>query len=141
MAHAAPRRRGAPGDEADDGLPAAAPGLVGEELRSILLAAAANLAARLGYGTTGFTPPVVIPSSGDRSDGPRLYVGRGAVSSAHSQSASEWVGRLQPEEGVILALGGDLAVLGRDDAGLLAAAEAYASRSPYVSQVPDPRLP
>ena len=35
-------------------------------------ASAADLAARLGFGTTGFTPPVVIGASEDRSDGPRI---------------------------------------------------------------------
>ena len=44
-------------------------------------AAAADLAARLGYATTGFTPPVVISAADDRADGPRIYVGsrRGAA--------------------------------------------------------------
>ena len=44
MAHAAARRRGAAGDEADDGLLAPALGLVGEELRGVLFGAAADLA-------------------------------------------------------------------------------------------------
>src|SRR5665811_1630722 len=44
MAHAPPRRRGAPGDEADGRLLAAAPGLVLEELRGILLGRAADFA-------------------------------------------------------------------------------------------------
>src|SRR5690348_13250556 len=44
VAHPAPRRGGAAGDEADDRLPAAAPRLVGEELCSILFRAAADLA-------------------------------------------------------------------------------------------------
>src|SRR5712671_5901768 len=35
--------------------------------------AAADLAARLGHATTGFTPPVVISTSEDRPDGPRIY--------------------------------------------------------------------
>src|SRR5207248_9296081 len=33
-------------------------------------AAAADIAARLGFGTTGFTPPVVIAASEHRVDGP-----------------------------------------------------------------------
>src|SRR5688572_27414493 len=44
MAHAAARRRGAAGDEADGRLFAPALGLIGEELRGILLGAAADLA-------------------------------------------------------------------------------------------------
>src|SRR5260370_39316260 len=39
-------------------------------------AAAANLAARIGYEATGLTPPLVITSSGDRKDGPRIYFSR-----------------------------------------------------------------
>src|SRR5947199_5558696 len=35
-------------------------------------AAAADLAARLGFGTTGFTPPMVIGAAADRADGPRI---------------------------------------------------------------------
>src|SRR5579863_1978181 len=41
-------------------------------------AAAADLAARIGFGTTGFTPPVVIGTADDRRDGPRIYIGRPA---------------------------------------------------------------
>ena len=44
MAHAAPGRRGAAGDEADDRLSAAAFRFVGEELRGVFLGAAADLA-------------------------------------------------------------------------------------------------
>ena len=44
MAHAAARRGGAAGDEADDRLAAAALRFVGEELRGVLLGAAADLA-------------------------------------------------------------------------------------------------
>ena len=42
-------------------------------------AAAADIAARIGFGSTGLTPPVVISSAEDRGDGPRIYIGRGAV--------------------------------------------------------------
>src|SRR5579863_2646628 len=42
-------------------------------------AAAADIAARLGFGSTGLTPPVVIAASEDRGDGPRIYVGRASV--------------------------------------------------------------
>src|SRR5882672_7212483 len=95
-------------------------------------AAAADLAARLGFATTGFTPPVVISAAEDHSDGPRIYVGRDAVPSKFSDTITEYANRLQPEEGGVFAVGNDLAVLGHDDAGLLAAAEAYAARAPYI---------
>jgi hypothetical protein len=86
-------------------------------------AAAADLAARLGYATTGFTPPVVISASDDKGDGPRIFVGRAA--------AGDLAARLNADEGGVFALGNNLAVVGHDDAGLLAAAEAYAARAPY----------
>ena len=86
-------------------------------------AAAADLAARLGFGTTGFTPPVVISAAEDRGGGPRIYVGRPAPV------------ELQPEEGGVFAVDGNLVIAGRDDAGLLAAAEAYAARADRKSVV------
>ena len=60
-------------------------------------AAAADLAARLGYATTGFTPPVVISAGEDRSDGPRIYVGRDAVPSKYSAMVAGYSDRLLPD--------------------------------------------
>ena len=77
-------------------------------------AAAADLAARAGFASTGFTPPIVISAAEDRKDGPRIYVGRPAPM------------ELQAEEGGVFVDGTNLIVAGHDDAGLLAAAEAYA---------------
>ena len=91
-------------------------------------AAAADIAARIGFGTTGFTPPVVISAADDRGGGPRIYVGR--------PSPIE----LQAEEGGVFAENGNLVVAGHDDAGLLAAAEAFAARAPYLWRVPGDRL-
>src|SRR5437868_3535659 len=42
-------------------------------------AAAADLAARLGYGSTGLTPPLVITAGMAAGDGPRIWVGKDAV--------------------------------------------------------------
>ena len=95
-------------------------------------AAAADLAARLGYATTGFTPPVVIAAGEDRSDGPRIYVGRDSVPSKYSEMVAGYSDRLLPTEGGVFAVADDVVVLGRDDAALLAAAEAYAARAPYI---------
>ena len=94
--------------------------------------AAADLAARLGFATTGFTPPVVISASEDRADGPRIYVGRGAAPAKYSATVAELASRLQSGEGGVFALENDVIVLGQDDASLLAAAEAYAARAPYI---------
>ena len=38
-------------------------------------AAAANLAARLGYGSTGITLPLVVTAVNGASTGPRIFVG------------------------------------------------------------------
>src|SRR5579885_2967453 len=91
-------------------------------------AAAADLAARVGFATTGFTPPVVIRAAEDRGGGPRIFIGRAAPVELESQ------------EGGIFAADGNLIVAGHDDAGLLAAAEAFAARAPYIWRVPGPRL-
>ncbi len=101
-------------------------------------AAAANLAARLGYGSTGITLPLVVTSSD--GTGPRIWVGKDALPSALSAEAAAWIAKLQKEEGGIFALGNGLAVLGADDEGLLAAAEAYSARAPYQWKLAGDRL-
>src|ERR1022692_2198810 len=99
-------------------------------------AAAANLAARLGYESTGMTPSVVITEAEDHHDGPRIYVrSNAAVFDAKLQNL------ILPEEGGVFRSGDNLRVMGRDDAGLLAAAEAYASRAPYAWKVGGDKLP
>ena len=103
-------------------------------------AAAADIAARLGFGSTGLTPPIVISSAEDRGDGPRIYVGRGAVPSRLSSAVEERSNKLQSDEGGVFAIEANLAVLGHDDAGLLAAAQAFAARAPYIWRVPGERL-
>jgi hypothetical protein len=92
-------------------------------------AAAADIAARIGFASTGLTPPIVISADQDRNDGPRIYIG--------SRPSSV---ELQPEEGGVFAVGGNLVIAGHDDAGLLAAAQAFASRAPYLWRVPGERL-
>ncbi|HWZ33546.1 MAG TPA: M14 family zinc carboxypeptidase [Bryobacteraceae bacterium] len=91
-------------------------------------AAAADIAARIGFATTGFTPPIVISAAEDRKDGPRIYVGRPAPV------------ELQPEEGGVFSVDGNLVIAGHDDAGLLAAGEAFASRAPYIWRLNGDRL-
>jgi hypothetical protein len=95
-------------------------------------AAAANLAARLGFGSTGLTPPVVVPADHDSGGGPRIFVGRAAGALAGFTLAAD--------EGGVFAVGENLAVTGADDAGLLAAADAYAARAPYQWRVPGKKL-
>ena len=103
-------------------------------------AAAADIAARLGFGSTGLTLPLVIPATQDRNDGPRIWIGRNAVPAQQAAVAGQFADQLQAEEGGVFSIGGNLAVLGHDDAGLLAAAEAFASRAPYLWKVPGDKL-
>ncbi|MBZ5724708.1 MAG: hypothetical protein LAP87_06890 [Acidobacteriia bacterium] len=93
-------------------------------------AAAANLAARLGFETTGFTPPVVVTAAESGNAGPRILVAKALAIPAS----------LEKEEGAVFSLDGNLAVVGSDDAGLLAAAEAYAARAPYQWKLPGDKL-
>ena len=93
-------------------------------------AAAADIAARLGFASTGLTLPLVISEAEDRKDGPRIYVHGPAYTLA----------QLEPGQGGVFAVGGNLEVTGGDDAGLLTAAEAFASRAPYIWKVPGDRL-
>src|SRR6185437_5058533 len=89
--------------------------------------AAANLAARAGFGVTGLTPPTVVNSEPPR--GSRIWVGRSAVPAAVASELAPF--DLAPGEGGVFSIGGNLAVIGADDAGLLAAADAYSARAPY----------
>ncbi len=93
-------------------------------------AAAANLAARLGYGTTGLTPPVVVAANEDSGNGPRIYVGKDAVPATQLPKVT-----LETDEGGVFAIGQNLAVIGASDAGLMAAADAYSARAPYQWRV------
>src|ERR1700689_2453898 len=94
--------------------------------------AAANLAARLGFGSTGLTPPVVVAADRDSGGGPRVFVGRAAGGVKGFDLAAD--------EGGAFAVGENLAVIGADDPGLLAAADAYAARAPYQWRVPREKL-
>jgi len=92
-------------------------------------AAAANLAARAGYATTGLTPPVVVTAAEDPGSGPRIWVGRDAVPASVAGELAPF--ELAADEGGVFAIGGNLAVIGNNDGGLMAAADAYAARAPY----------
>ncbi len=98
-------------------------------------AAAANFAARLGYGTTGLTPPVVVAANDDSGGGPRIYVGKGALPAGQLANVT-----LEADEGGIFTVGQNLAVIGANDAGLMAAADAYSARAPYQWRVPGKKL-
>ncbi len=101
-------------------------------------AAAADIAARLGSGSTGLTLPLVVTNNA--GTGPRVWVGKAALPPALSAEAAGWIAKLQKEEGGVFAMGTGLALLAADDEGLLAAAEAYAARAPYQWKVPGDKL-
>src|SRR5579862_628310 len=99
-------------------------------------AAAANLAARLGFGTTGLTLPLVVNAGPNSGDGPRMWVGRDAVPAQFAAELATLAPKLEAEEGGVFAVGGNLAIVASDDFGLGAAADAYAARAPYQWKVP-----
>lgn len=110
-------------------------------------AGAADLAARIGFATTGLTPPVVISATDDRTDDPRIYagrpriyIGRNAAPPQYATAVTAIVDLLQTDEGGVFALDSNLIVLGHDDASLLAAAESFAARAPYVARIGGERL-
>ncbi len=103
-------------------------------------AAAANLAARLGFGTTGLTPPLVVSAAGDSGEGARIWVGKDAVPQSLAAQVSGYLVHFQANEGGVFVLNGNLVVLGHDDAGLEAASDAFAARSPYLWKVPGAQL-
>jgi len=103
-------------------------------------AAAANLAGRVGFGTTGLTLPIVVNVAASVSDGPRIWVGKDAVPARLSAELAAVTPKLEAEEGGVLALGGNLVVVANDDRGLTAAADAYAARAPYQWKVPGDKL-
>ena len=94
-------------------------------------AAAANLAARLGYGTSGLTLPVVESAPQSAQTGPKIFVGATALDSRAAAVLNPLTSLLRPGEGGVFLTNGNLAVIGADAPGLLAAATDYASRAPY----------
>ena len=83
-------------------------------------AAAANIAGRIGYTTTGFTPPVVVTRAQDTTTGPRIVVEAGQP---------DGMPALQAGEGGVFRVADGLRVAGDAD-GLAAAAEGFAARAP-----------
>jgi Zinc carboxypeptidase len=109
--------------------------------------AAANLAARLGYETSGITLPIVTTAAGGATfhaqcspEATSLWVGRGAVPTAQASELDVMLAQLQLGEGGIFSLGNGLAFVGADSLGLLTATNAYAARAPYQWSLPGPKL-
>src|SRR5260370_22214255 len=70
-------------------------------------AAAANLAARIGFASTGLTLPIVVTAA---DQGPRIWVGKGAVPESVRRDIAALVERLDKDEGGVFAAGGHVAV-------------------------------
>ena len=102
--------------------------------------AAAEVAARIGYASTGLTPPLVISAAEDRNDGPRIWIGAGSAPAKYAAQIAVLVNRLQQNEGGVFELDGNVVVLGQNDAGLLAASEAYAAHAPFLWKAPGEKL-
>lgn len=122
--------------------------IVSDSMSAAMNAAAANFAARIGYGSTGITLPLVISAAADKGDGPRIFVGTAHLPLVVSRSATDSVpassGYSLPDlhkgEGGILDQRGNISILGVDPEGLAAAADAYSSRAPYQWKVPGEKL-
>jgi Zinc carboxypeptidase len=98
-------------------------------------AAAANLAARLGYETSDLTLPIVVsgaihPAFGCPAEKAELWVGRTALAGA-APVADREMQELQIGEGGVFTAPGGLVFAGADAEGLLAAADDYAAHAPY----------
>lgn len=105
-------------------------------------AAAANLAARLGYETAGLTMPVVetATDSARQERGAQIFVGSQAMPAEASSGLLPLVSLLGPGEGGVFLSGEDLAVIGADAPGIMAAAADFAARSPYQWATPGERI-
>ena len=106
--------------------------------------AAANLAARLGYETTGLTMPVVEMANevAATETGAKIFVGRGSMPSPASATAelTPLDSLLGPGEGGVFLAGESLEVMGADAPGLLAAANDFAARAPYQWATPGEKI-
>jgi hypothetical protein len=99
-------------------------------------AAAANWATRLAFGSSGLSLPIVITASEARGDGSRVWIGKSAIPADAMQKLAPMALALERGEGAVLVVGKDLAIVGSDDAGLIAAAISFSARSPYQWEVP-----
>jgi hypothetical protein len=105
-------------------------------------AAAANLAARLGYETTGLTMPVVeiATEAAGAMNGSRIFVDSGSMPPSVFSDLASVISLLGPGEGGVFLSGEDLAVIGADAPGLMAAATDFAARNPYQWATPGDKI-
>lgn len=99
-------------------------------------AAAANLAARLGYETSALTLPIVVPmvaqpAKGCGTEKASVWLGRETLAAGAAPVADKEMSEFQIGEGGVFQVAGGLAVVSSDPSGLLAAANGYAAHAPY----------
>jgi len=109
--------------------------VLAEQPSSAELAAAADVAGRLGYETSAMNLPV--PRAGDAAaSGLSIFVGAKALAQAGLTADAIGVGALKAGDGAVAAFvaGGrsSVAILGGDDAGVSAAAVMFAGHLPYL---------
>jgi len=107
--------------------------------------AAANLAARLGYESSALTLPIVIQGesravAGCPTTGANLWVGQAALPPELQKKVQPVLGSLGLGEGAVISVDGGLAFVAPDPVGLLAAANGYAARAPFLWAVPGDKL-
>ena len=95
------------------------------------VAAAAAVAARLGLETAGLSFPLAANAGAARSDAAAVVFLIGGQPDM-PEGVARQVARLGEGEGLVKRLGGTVIIAGSDPEGTQAAAEAFASRSPYV---------
>ncbi len=107
--------------------------VVGESPTVGDIAAAADVAARLGYETMAMDIPL---GSTEESSGPAILVGSAALARAGVAAADVGLAGLESGEGIITLAAANgrewLVIAGADEAGTRAAAEAFAGRLPHL---------
>jgi hypothetical protein len=107
-----------------------------EQPTSAELAAAADVAARLGFETSAMDIPVVRQEAGEPSRGPSIFVGNKSLSRAGVSLESIGGAGLKAGDGLVAAFSvaghPAVAVLGGDEAGLTAAAVMLAGYLPFL---------
>ncbi|WP_213806728.1 M14 family metallopeptidase [Granulicella sp. dw_53] len=108
-------------------------------------AAAANLAARVGYESSALTLPIVVqgavkPIPGCPATAKNIWIGLGSLSLEAVVSVKRISGSLGLGEGAVVAVDGGIALIAPDPVGLLAAADAYAARAPYLWAIPGDKI-
>ena len=98
--------------------------------------AAANWAARLAFGSTGLTLPIVVTASDGESHSGHVWIGKSAAPAGSLEGWSSAIAGLEKGEGGVFSAGNGLAVVANDAEGLTTAAESFSARAPYLWEVP-----